>query len=519
MSVSHGIIDGDGTTECINDLLMRTNKKIKTETIASLSGTTALSIASGGAIAFTGNVVISGSLGVANAPLEQSASVGTLYRETAILTETGGVGGDRFGDTVAMSGDGKYVMAGPNIFVRDGGSWAEQTVVSDFTSNTYNIDLNYDGSYAAAADSTSVSVYIYVRSGTTWTKQQTLTQDSTFGSSVALSSIGASYLAVGASVGSGVGSVYIFLRSGTTWTKQQQLTPSDNGENFGHSVALNDDGSYLIVGASTVTQAYVFSRSGTTWTQQQILAADPPVATDGFGTAVKISGDAQYAVVISIGAGAGGTGIAYIYRRAASTWTQQTSFAGDATNFAGPSLSRDGRMFLMGKREETSFTGAAYVLVRVGTTWAKRQRIVASDAAVDDDFGDATAMSADGRYAVVGAPGETSDRGALYMYELDEFVPNRAAGLSVNTGTSGTLTMSSTHNVLLCTGTWSGGITIALPTLETDGRIVNIHISNGNGQALSFTPSVIGWTNTTTVAAASRFQLVYVDSTELWYSI
>ncbi|MDV7390622.1 FG-GAP repeat protein, partial [Arthrospira platensis SPKY1] len=72
-----------------------------------------------------------------------------------------------------------------------------------------------------------------------------------FGISVALSSDG-NTLAVGAdledtSPASNNGAVYIFTRSGSTWTQQAKLLASDyaSNEQFGYSVALSSDGNTL----------------------------------------------------------------------------------------------------------------------------------------------------------------------------------------------------------------------------------------------------------------------------------
>ena len=51
--------------------------------------------------------------------------------------------------------------------------------------------------------------------------------------------------------GSNAGAVYVFTRSGSTWTEEYKLQSSDiqGSDYFGSSLSINDDGTYYIVGA------------------------------------------------------------------------------------------------------------------------------------------------------------------------------------------------------------------------------------------------------------------------------
>jgi hypothetical protein len=67
-------------------------------------------------------------------------------------------------------------------------------------------------------------------SAATWTQQQELTasdgvQFDDFGSSAALSGDGSTALVAAGGKGSGTGLVYVFVRSGATWTQQADLYP------------------------------------------------------------------------------------------------------------------------------------------------------------------------------------------------------------------------------------------------------------------------------------------------------
>ncbi len=93
------------------------------------------------------------------------------------------------------------------------------------------------------------------------------------------------------------GSVYVFTRSGATWTFQQKITAYDGTSNdyFGEAVALI--GSLAFVSAHFANlgagydqgAVYVFSRSGTAWAQINKLAASDGQPDDRFGSSLSFS--------------------------------------------------------------------------------------------------------------------------------------------------------------------------------------------------------------------------------------
>ncbi len=106
------------------------------------------------------------------------------------------------------------------------------------------------------------------------------------------------------------GAVYVFTRSGQTWTQQAYVKASNAGatDYVGYSVALSgdtlavgalfEDGNATGVGgaqgndnATDSGAVYVFTRSGQTWTQQAYVKASNTEAGDDFGTSVALSGD------------------------------------------------------------------------------------------------------------------------------------------------------------------------------------------------------------------------------------
>jgi hypothetical protein len=378
---------------------------------------------------------------------------------------------DRFGVSVALSGDGNTALVGAYlddtaagddagsayVFVRSGTSWTPQaklTAGDGAATDGFGISvaLSSDGN-TALVGAVGNAAYVFTRSGTSWTEQQKLTASDGaasdfFGTSVSLSSDGNTAL-VGTELGNtaaaaNAGSAYVFVRSGTSWTQQAKLTADDGAafDNFGTSVSLSSDGNTALVGAfrddtaagADAGSAYVFVRSGTSWTEQAKLTAGDGAAADGFGRSVALSSDGNTALVGAVGddTTAGfDAGSAYMFVRSGTAWTPQAKLtAGDgaADDLFGisVSLSSDGNTALVGAfRGDTAAgtdAGSAYVFMRSGTSWTEQAKLTAGDGAADDNFGWSVSLSSDGNTALVGAwlddIGALSDAGSAYVFLL-----------------------------------------------------------------------------------------------------
>jgi hypothetical protein len=274
-----------------------------------------------------------------------------------------------------------------------------------------------------------------VRSGTTWSQQAKLTASDgvsgdDFGLSVAISGSTAVVGAPGLGFSSNTGAAYVFVPKVTFpfgWSQQAKLTASDGaaGDNFGTSVAIS--GSTAVVGASgkssSTGAAYVFVRSGTTWSQQAKLTASDAASNDFFGTSVAISGST--AVVGAFGNNSN-TGAAYVFVPKVTFpfgWSQQaklTASDGVSLDDFGISVAISGSTAVVGASRKSGDTGAAYVFVQSGGfpffSWSQQAELTASDGGMNDHFGASVALS--GSTAVVGAPGNTSNFGAAYVFVL-----------------------------------------------------------------------------------------------------
>jgi regulation of enolase protein 1 (concanavalin A-like superfamily) len=224
---------------------------------------------------------------------------GTSWTQRAKIQASDKQIDDRFGISVAMSGDGNTAIVGADE----------------------GFDVNNGG-----------SAYIFTRSGTSWTQQAKIMASDNqvkddFGISVAISEngntaiAGAHYEDTG---GTDAGAAYIFTRSGASWTQQAKIQASDKqgGDRFGYSVSISGDGNAAIVGAfkedtggTDAGAAYIFTRSGTTWTQKQKIQASDKQGYDYFGQSVSISSDGNTVIAGAAAEDTGGTdaGAAYIF--------------------------------------------------------------------------------------------------------------------------------------------------------------------------------------------------------------
>ncbi|MFM8373553.1 MAG: hypothetical protein ACKOCO_14315, partial [Bacteroidota bacterium] len=121
--------------------------------------------------------------------------------------------------------------------------------------------------------------WIYVRSGTTWSQQAKLVGTGAVGAAkqgtgVAISANGTTAAVGGPADNTNAGAVWIFTRSGTTWTQQgNKLTGSGavGAAQQGINVAVSGDGNTVASGGfadrNYTGAAWAFARYGNAWAQ------------------------------------------------------------------------------------------------------------------------------------------------------------------------------------------------------------------------------------------------------------
>jgi len=204
------------------------------------------------------------------------------------------------------------------------------------------------------------------------------TIDDEFGLSVDISNDG-TYIIVGApfddEFGSSSGAAYIFINSDGTWVLQQKLTSvgATSGQTFGYSVAINGAGDYAIIGApsngNVPGSVYIFTRSGTVWTQQAQLSTIGFPRNQGWEVAINDAGDRIAYSSIS-------DEQVYSFSRSGTTWTELDTIVNPlgTDNDFGHDISMDssGDYLLICS---VFYDGGIYVYYRTGGAWTLQQQL------------------------------------------------------------------------------------------------------------------------------------------------
>lgn len=185
-------------------------------------------------------------------------------------------------------------------------------------------------------------------------------------------------------------------------------------DNFGSAVAI--DGDWALIGSPLDDDlgdqsgaVYVYRRVSGTWQLSQKLKASDAVPSAQFGNALAMHGD-----IAVVGAftdrpmGIQAAGSVYVFERSGTSWVQRSKlWASDASpnwNF-GEAVDISSGVIAVGSGVATgvsAYSGLAYVFEGSGSSWVQTARLVPSDAAQGDAFGDS--VSVDGNRLVVGAP-------------------------------------------------------------------------------------------------------------------
>lgn len=368
-----------------------------------------------------------------------------------IASDTASQAGANFGSSVAISGDNNYIVI---------------------------------GSYLAGSSDTGAA-YVYYNNNGHWEEQAKLVASNAvagdwFGCAVDITANG-DRIIVGAQHANALpynqdnsGAAYIFQRSGTTWTEEVYISGGNGGSNdyFGNSVAINDDGTVIFIGAygdddsnsSSVGFIHTYFRSHltntNTWAGLNWNTDDhelPTTASEGnayHGWSIACNGVGTRCIEGGPGdnnQGHTNAGVVTIHHRDASStaWTKDIWLdAPYPTNDGqfGWSVAMSGvgdRVVIgeIGGKPQGIASGSAYVYKLNGTVWTLEQQLYASDKANGDNFGYSVSINQAGDKIVVGSMKSDlpikSDVGAVYVFDYDGSTWTQTNKLTANDATAG----------------------------------------------------------------------------------
>ncbi len=475
---------------------------------------------------------------------------------TATLTNGSGLSGDLFGCSVALSNDGQVALVGAQgtsgglaqgagyVYAMPATGWANATVPTATLTNSagvandalgVSVALSGDGQVAllgaqgVSGGVSKGSAYLFSEPSSGWASlsspTETLSNGSgsnfdDFGVSVSLSYDGQISLvgAQGAPGGLKKGAIYFFSPSANnSWDQKAVLSNSSasNNDMFGDSVSLSYDGQTALVGAQGVSggvhkgAAYVFSSASGSWVLVGTLTNSTGSNNDFFGDSVALSADGHVALIGAAGVSAGlHKGAAYIYAMPSGGWSSSTtpkatlsvSTGASSDNFGGSvALSSDGQFALIGAPGVSAGAkkGAAYIFQEPSTGWANsttpKATISNTASASGDSFGTSVAFSSDEQFALIGAPGVSGglDKGAAYIYQMP------------STGWANTTAPKASLSVAAGSNFDNLGISVAL---SADGETALVGADgytagDNKGSAYIFSMPFTGWANATVPTA------------------
>ena len=316
----------------------------------------------GNAVAMDGATVLVGAPGVDQAGPESGAAyifvqVGEEWIQQARLVGDDIGIFDRFGSAVAVHENTAIVGAhgkdevgvdtgAAYVFVRNGASWTQQAKLTHrgavpgdlfgFAVSVYGDNAIIGAHQSDAAGPDSGAVYLFTRTGGTWTQDLLLMPNDIgigdeFGYAVNLTK---GIAIIGAPKEdrrlADLGAAYVFVEARDGWVQQAKLTASDaeTGDEFGSAVAIHED--TAIVGAWKDNHplpdpdgdpsvqidrgsAYSFLLDGLSWVEKRRIEAAGTSRSDLFGASVGIRG--AFAIVGAAGSDNAGdnSGSAFIY--------------------------------------------------------------------------------------------------------------------------------------------------------------------------------------------------------------
>ncbi len=410
----------------------------------------------------TGNIFISNISGsaISSSNFLKLNSIAPNTQQGNKLVGAGFIGASVQGCSVSISADGNTAIIGGSgdlsltgaawIFTRNGNIWTQQGNKLVGTGGVGNsqqgssVSISADGNTAIIGgprdNSLRGAFWIFTRTDTTWIQQGNKLVGTGFvggaiyqGSSVSLSADGNTAIIGGYGDSSNRGASWIFTRTGNNWTQQgnKLVGTGSQGSTIyqGISVGLSADGNTAIFSGSadnsSMGASWIFNRTGNTWSQQgNKLVGTGSVGNSNQGRSVSLSADGNTAIVGG-SADSSNRGASWIFTRIGNTWTQQgnklvgTGFVGNSIQGRSVSISADGNIAIIGGPGDSSNRGTSWIFTRTGNSWTQQGNKLAGTNGLGNSLqATSVSLSADGNTAIIGGTADSSNRGASWIFGI-----------------------------------------------------------------------------------------------------
>ncbi|MDQ3192115.1 MAG: T9SS type A sorting domain-containing protein [Bacteroidota bacterium] len=273
---------------------------------------------------------------------------------------------------------------------------------------------------------------------------------------------------------SGVARVFKWDGSNNWIQKGSDIVGNNADDRFGHSVCISDDGNIIAVGASSLAgnsadpgYVKVYIWNGTAWIQRGSTIAGNANG-DRFGYSLSMNDDGNVIAIGSIGAGQ-----VRVYDWDGLDWIQKGgNISGIASYWFGNAieLTGDGNNLIIGMKFYNIFRGGVKVYNWTGTAWEQKGQTIEGQDNYDE-VGHDVAISDNGNiigFGAVGCCNSNSKAGMVKIYEyngatweqkgseipgLDNF---DQFGARISMNAAGNRIAAADHTVSASTYDWNG---------------------------------------------------------------
>ena len=275
------------------------------------------------------------------------------------------------------------------------------TTTGNAVSGKSQIDINYDGTAFLVGDHQLNQAKLYKKNGASWNLDHTFTNINSrnnFGHSIAMSD-DTTKVVIGSN---GSDSIDIFEWNGSSWQNYSITGPSNSS--YGQAVSMSSDGTMIITGAnggdtfgSNSGEIYYIDKSSGSWINRQVIG-NGSTTNLFFGDDCEISEDGKYIIGSKNAVGGG----ALFYNSGTQSSPNFTKVA-TLTSRSGIALSNDGSKNVAYRK---IIDGSANTLYDIPVPSQDTSGYFGWDAAISDD----------GTVVVMGSRGYNSYQGAVIIF-------------------------------------------------------------------------------------------------------